>query len=96
MRRLVAMFLGTTKKFQNYILPINIKRFSFFVSFYIIFFLNLQWHLGFFEKEYLPLKRGFDSFFGYYTGVEDYFTHVAKTVCIKFPFPLCLLSLFYT
>ncbi|KAF8783391.1 Arylsulfatase B like protein [Argiope bruennichi] len=34
-----------------------------------------KWHLGFFKEDYLPMKRGFDSFFGYWNGVEDYFTH---------------------
>ncbi|XP_054708782.1 arylsulfatase B-like [Uloborus diversus] len=38
-----------------------------------------KWHLGFFKEDYLPMKRGFDSFFGYWTGVEDYFTHFSNT-----------------
>ncbi|XP_077515256.1 arylsulfatase B-like isoform X1 [Amblyomma americanum] len=38
-----------------------------------------KWHLGFFRTEYTPLKRGFDSFFGYYTGQADYYDHTSGT-----------------
>ncbi|XP_014677063.1 PREDICTED: arylsulfatase B-like isoform X2 [Priapulus caudatus] len=34
-----------------------------------------KWHLGFCKWAYTPLERGFDSFLGYYTGSEDYYTH---------------------
>ena len=34
-----------------------------------------KWHLGFFEWAYTPTYRGFDTFYGHYTGVEDHFTH---------------------
>lgn len=35
----------------------------------------LQWHLGFESWDYTPIGRGFDSWFGYLGGGEDYFTH---------------------
>ena len=34
-----------------------------------------QWHLGYFTKEYTPLYRGFDSFFGFLGSKEDYWDH---------------------
>nr|XP_045604443.1 uncharacterized protein LOC123762130 [Procambarus clarkii] len=34
-----------------------------------------KWHLGFCSWDYTPTRRGFDTFYGYYNGAEDYFTH---------------------
>ncbi|CAN7943622.1 unnamed protein product, partial [Ixodes hexagonus] len=34
-----------------------------------------KWHLGYFKKEYTPTYRGFDSFYGYYNGYIDYYSH---------------------
>jgi arylsulfatase B len=33
------------------------------------------WHCGFAAWKYTPTFRGFDTFFGFYNGVEDYFKH---------------------
>ncbi|KAH9369668.1 hypothetical protein HPB48_007635 [Haemaphysalis longicornis] len=37
-----------------------------------------KWHLGYFKEEYTPTFRGFDSFYGYYNGEEDYYNHTVK------------------
>lgn len=34
-----------------------------------------KWHLGHFQPEYLPTKRGFDRQYGHYNGALDYFDH---------------------
>lgn len=35
-----------------------------------------KWHLGHFQREYLPTKRGFQHQYGHYNGALDYFTHI--------------------
>lgn len=46
-----------------------------------------KWHLGFFKHEYTPTFRGFDSHFGYWNGLQDYFDHnVYVTVSIILEF----------
>lgn len=38
-----------------------------------------KWHLGFFEVQYLPINRGFDSSYGFLSGAADHFTQ--KRLC---------------
>ena len=33
-----------------------------------------KWHLGHFAKKYTPTRRGFDTFYGYYNGLVDYYS----------------------
>ena len=35
-----------------------------------------KWHLGHSRWEFTPTFRGFESFYGFYVGGQDYFTHV--------------------
>ena len=35
-----------------------------------------KWHIGFYKREYIPTERGFDSFYGYLTGGENYYQHI--------------------
>jgi len=37
-----------------------------------------KWHLGHARKEFLPLARGFTSFYGHYNGAIDYFDHTRE------------------
>ena len=40
-----------------------------------------KWHLGHFTPAVLPTRRGFERFYGFYTGGENYFTRVSEGAC---------------
>ncbi|XP_077533055.1 arylsulfatase I-like [Haemaphysalis longicornis] len=37
-----------------------------------------KWHLGSHSKQHTPTYRGFDTFYGFYSGEEDYFNHTNR------------------
>ena len=42
-----------------------------------------KWDLGMHKWDYTPTYRGFDTFYGYYDGAEDYFTHMVGALPLE-------------
>ncbi|XP_025200510.1 arylsulfatase B-like [Melanaphis sacchari] len=43
-----------------------------------------KWHLGYFKKAYTPTYRGFKSFYGFWNGYQDYYTHMVQATFASF------------
>ena len=39
-----------------------------------------KWHLGFCQEDCLPTNRGFDNFYGFFTGGSTYYEHLSGKV----------------
>lgn len=47
-----------------------------------------KWHLGFYEKLFTPLQRGFCSHFGYWSGIISYYDHICQDTVSYYNFTL--------
>ena len=72
--------IGVVRPFAQYGLPLEertlpqaLKEASYATA------LIGKWHLGHFQRAYLPTSRGFDRQYGHYNGMIDYFTHFRES-----------------